>query len=112
MSDSVGYDRRQFVNYFASIGLGSTLLPGVLWAKLEDGAEISSARRRHARHIRHRYACKRQHFVQSRHLRLHLDGLAVRLDEEGEAIRAQDECVVQRRSRCHAMWRRGHTDSH
>ncbi|CAN5705280.1 amidase [soil metagenome] len=37
------YDRRRFVEYFTSIGLGSTLLPGVVWAKLESGAEITSA---------------------------------------------------------------------
>jgi Asp-tRNA(Asn)/Glu-tRNA(Gln) amidotransferase A subunit family amidase len=28
-------DRRAFLSYFASAGLGSTLLPGVLWGKLE-----------------------------------------------------------------------------
>ena len=27
-------DRRQFLAYFSSIGLGSSLLPGVLWGKL------------------------------------------------------------------------------
>src|SRR5689334_10912160 len=27
------YDRRAFMAYFGSIGLGSTLLPGVLWAQ-------------------------------------------------------------------------------
>jgi Asp-tRNA(Asn)/Glu-tRNA(Gln) amidotransferase A subunit family amidase len=32
------YDRRAFVAYFSSIGLGSTLLPGVLWEKLRGGA--------------------------------------------------------------------------
>ena len=31
-------DRRAFLSYFASVGLGSTLLPGVLWGKL-DAAE-------------------------------------------------------------------------
>ena len=37
------YDRRSFMAYFSSIGLGSTLLPGVLWAKVADGAEITVA---------------------------------------------------------------------
>ena len=27
------YDRRAFMSYFSSIGLGATLLPGVLWAQ-------------------------------------------------------------------------------
>jgi Asp-tRNA(Asn)/Glu-tRNA(Gln) amidotransferase A subunit family amidase len=39
----VQYDRRTFMTYFASIGLGSTLLPGVLWAKVADGADITLA---------------------------------------------------------------------
>ena len=34
-------DRRDFLTYFSSIGLGSTLLPGVLWAKVAAGAEIT-----------------------------------------------------------------------
>src|SRR6185312_5258067 len=29
------FDRRSFVAYFGSIGLGSTLLPGVLWGKVQ-----------------------------------------------------------------------------
>jgi Asp-tRNA(Asn)/Glu-tRNA(Gln) amidotransferase A subunit family amidase len=37
------YDRRKFMTYFGSIGLGSTLLPGVLWAKVAEGADISVA---------------------------------------------------------------------
>lgn len=37
------YDRRTFMTYFASIGLGSTLLPGILWAKTQDGMEITTA---------------------------------------------------------------------
>src|SRR5665647_1164819 len=37
------YDRRTFMTYFASIGLGSTLLPGILWAKTADGMEITAA---------------------------------------------------------------------
>jgi Asp-tRNA(Asn)/Glu-tRNA(Gln) amidotransferase A subunit family amidase len=36
-------DRRRFLAYFSSIGLGSTLLPGVLWAKVSAGAEITTA---------------------------------------------------------------------
>src|SRR5215204_604311 len=28
--------RRRFMAHFASIGLGSTLVPGVLWARLQD----------------------------------------------------------------------------
>jgi Asp-tRNA(Asn)/Glu-tRNA(Gln) amidotransferase A subunit family amidase len=36
-------DRRAFMGYFASLGLGSTLLPGVLWARVADGAEITTA---------------------------------------------------------------------
>ncbi|HEX2778079.1 MAG TPA: amidase, partial [Gemmatimonadaceae bacterium] len=35
-------DRRSFIGYFASIGLGSTLLPGVLWAQVSAGAEITT----------------------------------------------------------------------
>lgn len=34
-------DRRDFLAYFSSLGLGSTLLPGVLWAKVSAGAEIT-----------------------------------------------------------------------
>src|SRR5688572_32489620 len=34
-------DRREFLAYFSSIGLGSTLLPGVLWSKVAAGAEIT-----------------------------------------------------------------------
>ena len=30
------YDRRAFMAYFSSIGLGSTLLPGVLWAQVQQ----------------------------------------------------------------------------
>ena len=29
------------MGYFAGVGLGSTLFPGVLWAKLAAGAEIT-----------------------------------------------------------------------
>lgn len=34
--------RRAFIEYFASIGLASTLLPGILWAQAAEGAEITS----------------------------------------------------------------------
>src|SRR5213595_814948 len=34
-------DRRTFMGYFAGVGLTSTLFPGVLWAKLAAGAEIT-----------------------------------------------------------------------
>lgn len=39
------YDRREFMSYFASVGLGGTLLPGVLWAKVASGSgmEITPA---------------------------------------------------------------------
>ncbi len=40
---SVSYDRRAFMGYFASLGLGSTLFPGVLWAKISAGADITIA---------------------------------------------------------------------
>ena len=43
MSDSTKYDRRDFMTFFASMGLGSTLFPGVLWSKLAAGAEINAA---------------------------------------------------------------------
>ena len=28
--------RRRFMTHFAGIGLGSTLVPGVLWARMQD----------------------------------------------------------------------------
>src|ERR1700737_2272655 len=34
-------DRRSFMGYFAGAGLSSTLFPGVLWAKLASGADIT-----------------------------------------------------------------------
>jgi Asp-tRNA(Asn)/Glu-tRNA(Gln) amidotransferase A subunit family amidase len=36
------YDRRAFMQYFASVGLGSTLLPGILWAEAASGADITA----------------------------------------------------------------------
>jgi Asp-tRNA(Asn)/Glu-tRNA(Gln) amidotransferase A subunit family amidase len=38
-----GFDRRDFLAMFGTLGLGSTLLPGVLWTRLEAGAEITTA---------------------------------------------------------------------
>ena len=35
------FDRRSFMGYFAGAGLTSTLFPGVLWAKLATGADIT-----------------------------------------------------------------------
>src|SRR5215475_12848225 len=41
---STTYDRRAFMAYFGSIGLGTTLLPGVLWAQAaqQQGATITT----------------------------------------------------------------------
>src|SRR3954466_2674756 len=36
MSEVTAATRRQFITYFSSVGLASTLLPGVLWAKLQE----------------------------------------------------------------------------
>lgn len=41
--EAIKYDRREFMTYFAGAGLGSTLFPGVLWAKVSAGAEITAA---------------------------------------------------------------------
>ena len=38
---STTFDRRSFMAYFAGAGLTSTLFPGVLWAKLVAGADIT-----------------------------------------------------------------------
>ena len=38
----MAYDRRAFVEYFASAGLGSTLLPGVLWSRIAVGEDITA----------------------------------------------------------------------
>jgi Asp-tRNA(Asn)/Glu-tRNA(Gln) amidotransferase A subunit family amidase len=43
MTSATRYDRREFMGYFTSIGLGGTLLPGVLWAKVAAGEEITPA---------------------------------------------------------------------
>ncbi|HXE60850.1 MAG TPA: amidase family protein [Gemmatimonadaceae bacterium] len=45
MSDSMptpARSRRAFIGYFASIGLSTTLLPGILWAQTARGEEITS----------------------------------------------------------------------
>jgi Asp-tRNA(Asn)/Glu-tRNA(Gln) amidotransferase A subunit family amidase len=34
-------DRREFMGYFAGIGLSTTLFPGILWAKISAGADIT-----------------------------------------------------------------------
>jgi Asp-tRNA(Asn)/Glu-tRNA(Gln) amidotransferase A subunit family amidase len=39
---SAAYDRRAFMTYFTSVGLGSTLLPGVLWSQVAAGADITT----------------------------------------------------------------------
>jgi len=39
----MSYDRRSFISYFSSIGLGSTLLPGIIWAQAAQGVEITAA---------------------------------------------------------------------
>ena len=36
MTPATTYDRRSFMAYFTSIGLGSSLLPGVLWGQLQQ----------------------------------------------------------------------------
>src|SRR5689334_3942468 len=36
MTQMTTYDRRAFMAYFSSIGLGSTLFPGVLWAQAQQ----------------------------------------------------------------------------
>ncbi|HET7187909.1 MAG TPA: amidase [Gemmatimonadaceae bacterium] len=38
-----GHDRRTFLGYFSAIGLGGTLLPGVLWSRVANGEEITVA---------------------------------------------------------------------
>lgn len=46
MSDSTptpARSRRAFIEYFASIGLSTTLLPGILWAQTSRGEEITAA---------------------------------------------------------------------
>lgn len=40
---AAGHDRRTFLGYFSAIGLGGTLLPGVLWSRVAGGEEITVA---------------------------------------------------------------------
>ena len=42
MSEASGLNRRTFMGYFAGIGLGSSLFPGVLWAKVAAGEDITT----------------------------------------------------------------------
>ncbi len=39
MTNSTELTRRRFLAYFSSVGLSSTLLPGVLWAQIQDEEE-------------------------------------------------------------------------
>jgi Asp-tRNA(Asn)/Glu-tRNA(Gln) amidotransferase A subunit family amidase len=43
MTEASGLNRRTFMGYFAGIGLGSSLFPGVLWAKIAAAGEITLA---------------------------------------------------------------------
>jgi hypothetical protein len=36
-----GVDRRSFMAYFSAVGLAGTLLPGVLWAKVQEASTLS-----------------------------------------------------------------------
>jgi Asp-tRNA(Asn)/Glu-tRNA(Gln) amidotransferase A subunit family amidase len=40
---AAGHDRRTFLGYFSAIGLGGTLLPGVLWSRVAGGEQITVA---------------------------------------------------------------------
>jgi Asp-tRNA(Asn)/Glu-tRNA(Gln) amidotransferase A subunit family amidase len=42
-SFTAGHNRRTFLAYFSAIGLSGTLLPGVLWARVSAGEEITAA---------------------------------------------------------------------
>ena len=46
MPDTVLTDtRRRFMTHFAGIGLGATLAPGILWARMQDqGAQRARSR--------------------------------------------------------------------
>lgn len=43
MSSSLAETRRNFLTHFSALGVAGTLLPGVLWAKVAEGAEITTA---------------------------------------------------------------------
>ena len=36
--------RRRFMTHFASVGLGTTLVPGVLWARMQDAGRVAKSR--------------------------------------------------------------------
>ena len=38
MSINTGENRRRFLTYFSGLGLGSSLLPGALWAEMQQDA--------------------------------------------------------------------------
>ncbi|MFN2397995.1 MAG: amidase [Gemmatimonadaceae bacterium] len=42
MANSLPYDRRAFMSYFATMGLGSTLLPEILWRRVSAGEDITA----------------------------------------------------------------------
>jgi Asp-tRNA(Asn)/Glu-tRNA(Gln) amidotransferase A subunit family amidase len=41
IADGTRYDRRAFMSYFTSIGLGTTIVPSMLWARVTAGADIT-----------------------------------------------------------------------
>jgi len=43
MPDSLDTARRAFLSHCGALGVGATLLPGVLWAKVAEGEEITTA---------------------------------------------------------------------
>ena len=43
MTETSGLNRRTFMGYFAGLGLTTSLFPGVLWAKVAAGEEITLA---------------------------------------------------------------------
>ncbi len=43
MSSSLAETRRNFLTHFSALGVAGSLLPGVLWAKVAEGAEITTA---------------------------------------------------------------------
>ena len=38
------FDRRSFLSYFSTLGLSSTLLPGILWAKVKSAGPDAEAK--------------------------------------------------------------------
>jgi Asp-tRNA(Asn)/Glu-tRNA(Gln) amidotransferase A subunit family amidase len=40
-STRVAFDRRAFIGYLSALGLGGTLFPGVLWARLQGAQEVT-----------------------------------------------------------------------